>query len=241
MRPVTGWGLVRAAQRRGDQREAGLDTGHSQLVPGKAWVLDASRRLWTKSYLAQALKILSLHRHKHCNSLDLLHLPVKSDSVCRHVRGGGDQDGCWEGDRFPFLAELSGATPQNLPLPAFLKDGNSQRSKGGGSECFPLPTPSSLITSYVSFLPQPLAASSGRHPDHLPHPTPGKVRCTSSVLTQYLRLPTGTLTTFIFCLFFQPPLYTEGKNCAYLAPQRVPSVQVSARNTLVVNTHLING
>lgn len=163
--------LVRTAQREETRGQLVWNTGHSQLILGKAWVLDASRRLWTKLYLAQALKILSLHRHKHCNSLELPHLPVRSDSVCRHVRWGGDQDGCWEGVRLPSLADLSGSTPQNLPLLAVLKEGDPQ------SECFPVPTPSSLTTSFLSFPSQPLCHLLWKASRPPPHPTPGKVRC----------------------------------------------------------------
>lgn len=139
-------GLVRTAQRRGEATSGQLvwSTGHSQLVLGKAWVLDASRRLWTKSYLAQALKILSLHRHKHCNSLELLHLPEKSDSVCRHARGGGDQDGCWGGGggvRLPSLADLSGETPRDLPLLAVLKEGDLRGVRLGAMTASRFPHP----------------------------------------------------------------------------------------------------
>ena len=56
VRPVTGGGLER------DKRDAGLEYSRHPLPKrtlGKAEFFVPSRRLWAKSYLAQALKILS--------------------------------------------------------------------------------------------------------------------------------------------------------------------------------------
>ena len=73
----------------------------------------------------------------------------------------------------------------------------------------------------------PAATSSEKPPlTPSPDPTPGNVSCTASGLSQHLIfLPECHLS---FCLFFQLSLYTEGKNCAHLAPQKFPRTHAAA-------------
>lgn len=60
-RPVSGWRLVRTAQRREGDREAALEHRALPADPGKGVAFGCFPQTVDKSYLAQALKILS-HR-----------------------------------------------------------------------------------------------------------------------------------------------------------------------------------
>lgn len=91
VRPVTGWRVVAAPQRRGGEREASLEQRALPVDLGKGVAFWCFPQTVDKVILSANFKNTLSHRIKHCNSFDLFHPPVKSNIVCRQVRGWGPE------------------------------------------------------------------------------------------------------------------------------------------------------